>query len=144
MAGGTNDDDDGITGINVVPLVDVMLVLLVVFMVATEFVQQEMKQKTPENVPIELPKAASGEETNSKMIMLVINGAGELFLNGEDATLNDVKRYVSELKAAGSKLEAVIAADARLSYSEVIGVIDSLRLLGVADIALNTKKQEIN
>lgn len=145
MAGGTNvDEEDGITGINVVPLVDVMLVLLVIFMVATEFVQQEMLDKTPPNVPVQLPRAASGEETNNKMLMLVINGGGELYLNGKDATLPDVKRYVAELKAKGTKLEAVVAADERLRHGQVVEVIDALRLLGVSDVAINTKKQEIN
>ena len=145
MAGGSNvDEEDGITGINVVPLVDVMLVLLVIFMVATEFVQQEMLDKTPPNVPVQLPRAASGEETNSKMLMIVINGGGELYLNGKDAKLPDVKRYVAELKAKGTKLEAVVAADERLRHGQVVEVIDALRLLGVSDVAINTKKQEIN
>ena len=130
--------------INITPLVDVMLVLLVIFMVATEFVQQEMLDKTPPNVPIQLPRAASGEETKSKMLMLVINGGGELYLNGKDATLPDVKRYVAELKAKGTKLEAVVAADERLRHGQVVEVIDALRLLGVSDVAINTKKQEIN
>jgi len=146
MAGGSStDDENGITGINVVPLVDVMLVLLVIFMVATEFVQQEMKEKTPPNVPIQLPRAASGEDTpNGKMLMLVINSTGELFLNGKDATLPDVKRYVAEMKAEGAKLEAVVAADERLRHGQVVEVIDALRILGVSDVAINTKRQMIN
>ena len=48
MAGAAGDDEeDGMTGINVVPLVDIMLVLLIIFMVSTEFVQQELKNKIP-------------------------------------------------------------------------------------------------
>ena len=67
MAGGANlgdDQDEGITGINVVPLVDIVLVLLIVFMVTTQFVQDDLHNRTPPNVKIELPKAASATETS--------------------------------------------------------------------------------
>lgn len=144
MAGGSNlDDEDGITGINVVPLVDIMLVLLIIFMVTTEFVQQEIKNRLPPNVPIELPKAASAQDTNPSLLSVVLNQDGLLFLNGEESTIEKVQDYVNELKAAGKPLEAVIAADQNLSHGRVVEVVDVLRLMGVADVAINTKKQEI-
>lgn len=146
MAGGANlggDDDEGITGINVVPLVDIMMVLLVIFMVTTEFVQNQLKNRVPPNVPVELPKASTAEDTNPSLLSLVVNVQGELFLNGKEATLNDVKDYVLKLQNQGKKLEALVAADKRLTYGDVVGVIDALRRLGVPDVAINTKKQEI-
>lgn len=145
MAGGAphTDDDEGITHINVIPLVDIMLVLLVIFMVTTEFVQNELKDRHVPNVPVQLPKASSSEDTNPSLISLVINGKGELFLNGKEARLLDVHDRVRELKAKGKKLEAIVAADERLTHGQVIEVIDTLRLLGVADVAINTRKQEI-
>ncbi len=146
MAGGAKlggDDDEGISEINVVPLVDIMMVLLVIFMVTTQFVQDELKNRTPPNVPIELPKAASAQETNPQLLSLVINREGALFLNGKESTLDDVKAFVGDMKAKGAKMEAMVAADERLSHGQVIEVVDALRLLGVGDVGINTKKQEI-
>ena len=145
MAGGIDDDDDeGLSGINVVPLVDIMLVLLIIFMVSTEFVQAELKNKIPPNIPVELPKAASAIDTNPSLLSLVINRAGELYLNGEPADLPRVKTYIDEMKVKGIlKMQAVIAADERVSHGSVIELIDNIRLWGIDDFAINTKRQEI-
>ncbi len=144
MAGAAGDDEeDGMTGINVVPLVDIMLVLLIIFMVSTEFVQQELKNKIPPNIPVELPRAASAEETEPSLLSLVINKDGDLFLNGKEATQAEVKTYVDEMKGKGSKMQAVIAADERVSHGSVIELIDVIRIWGIDDFAINTKRQEI-
>ncbi|MCA9542603.1 MAG: biopolymer transporter ExbD, partial [Myxococcales bacterium] len=118
MAGGSRlEDDDGLNEINVVPLVDIMLVLLIIFMVTTSFVQEQFEQdKPPPNVPVMLPKAASAQETNKMLLSLAINAGGELFLNGKPATLADVRAHVEEMKARGAKLEAFVAADERLTH----------------------------
>jgi biopolymer transport protein ExbD len=68
MAGGADmDDDEGITGINVTPLVDIMLVLLIIFMVASNYIVKEA-------IEVNLPKAATGEEVNNdnKSIALIL------------------------------------------------------------------------
>ena len=144
MAGAAGDDEeDGMTGINVAPLVDIMLVLLIIFMVSTEFVQQELKNKIPPNIPVELPRAASAEETEPSLLSLVINKDGDLFLNGKEATQAEVKTYVDEMKGKGTKMQAVIAADERVSHGSVIELIDVIRIWGIDDFAINTKRQEI-
>ncbi|MEC9070967.1 MAG: biopolymer transporter ExbD [Myxococcota bacterium] len=137
------DGDEGLNAINVVPLVDIMLVLLIIFMVSTEFVQHELKNRIPPNIPVELPTAASAEETEPSLLSLVINKDGVLFLNGEEADLKAVQVYVDKMKADGSKMQAVIAADERVSHGAVVEVIDSVRLWGIDDFAINTKRQEI-
>ena len=101
MAGGLDEDDDGgLSGINVVPLVDIMLVLLIIFMVSTEFVQAELKNKIPPNIPVELPKAASAIDTNPSLLSLVINRTGDLYLNGQPSDLPKVKLYIDGVLAA--------------------------------------------
>ena len=145
MAGAAEEDDeDGLTGINVVPLVDIMLVLLIIFMVSTEFVADELKNKIPPNIPVELPRAASAIDTNPSLLSLVLNKDGELFLNGKPSDLPKVKGYIDGLKAQGTeKMQAVIAADERISHGAVIELVDSIRLWGIDDFAINTKRQEI-
>ena len=138
-----DDDDEGLNAINVVPMVDIMLVLLIIFMVSTEFVQHELKNRIPPNIPIELPRAASAQETEPSLLSLVINRHGDLFLNGKEATQADVRTYVDSMKGKGAKMQAVIAADERVSHGAVIGLIDAVRLWGIDDFAINTRRQEI-
>jgi biopolymer transport protein TolR len=144
MAGSfQGDDDEGITGINVVPLVDIMLVLLIIFMVTTQFVQDELRNRMPPNVEVKLPKAVSAQDSNPSLLSLVINSKGELYLDGKISNLAALKEKVQALQASGKKADAIIAADERVSHGSVVNVIDTLRVLGVVDVALNTKKQEI-
>jgi len=144
VAGGFEEDDEGLSGINVVPLVDIMLVLLIIFMVSTEFVQAELKNKIPPNIPVELPKASSAIDTNPTLLSLVITRTGDLFLNGEPSDLPRVKTYIDEMKAKGTeKMQAVIAADERVMHGVVIELVDNIRLWGIDDFAINTKRQEI-
>lgn len=146
MAGGSNlsDNDEGINEINVVPLVDIMLVLLIIFMVTTEVVQERMQDyRPPPNVPILLPSAASAEETNKSLLSLAVNKDGDLFLNGERTDLDGIKVFAKDMLARGVKLEAFVAADERLSHGDVLKVIDTIRLLGIPDVAINTKPMEI-
>jgi biopolymer transport protein ExbD len=145
VAGGLEeDDDDGLSGINVVPLVDIMLVLLIIFMVSTEFVQAELKNKIPPSIPIELPKASSAIDTNPSLLSLVISRTGDLYLNGRPSDLPKVKTYIDEMKAQGTeKMQAIIAADERVSHGAVIELVDNIRLWGIDEFAINTKRQEI-
>lgn len=147
MAGGAKqgDSDEGFNDINIVPLVDIMLVLLIIFMVTTEFVKSE-PEELPQlpNVPINLPSAASGEKPqNTSLLSIALNSTGDMFLNGDKTDLDAIRSRVGELRQKGDKIEAFVAADSRLSHGQVVSVIDALRLLGVADVALNTKPMEI-
>jgi len=146
MAGGakSGDDDDGFNEINVVPLVDIMLVLLIIFMVTTEFVDKEEVYRPPPNVPLQLPKAASAVDSpNQQTLSIVMNHAGELYLNGEKTTMELIKAKVKDLQQKGEKLEAFVAADERLTHGAVLTLVDTLRLLGIGDVAINTKPMEI-
>lgn len=145
MAGGAKvDDDEGFNEINVVPLVDIMLVLLIIFLVTTEFVDKEEQYRPPPNVPLQLPRAATAVDTpNKTLLSVVMNKEGDLYLNGAPSSLDGIKARVQELKDKGEKLEAFVAADERLTHGAVLKVVDALRLLGVADVAINTKPMEI-
>ncbi len=76
--GGLRDDDEGFNEINIVPFVDIALVLLIIFMVTTEFVRDEKDdiKALPQNVPIELPKAASSQETNKSLLSIALELEG--------------------------------------------------------------------
>lgn len=142
MAGGARgDDDELITSINVTPLVDIILVLLIIFMVTTEVIHESER---PDVLPIELPAAASSEQMLSKgLLSFVIDVKGGLWLNGERTTYDDVSRAVSRVKGDGVVPQALISADERVAHGAVVELMDRLRLEGVHQMAINTKKQVI-
>jgi biopolymer transport protein TolR len=133
MAGGASmgDDDDEITGINVTPLVDIMLVLLIIFMVASNYIVQEA-------IEVKLPQAATGEEVNKevKSIALIIKADGELYMNGEKTTREAIAAKAKELSAFDDA-QAMVAADRATSHGEVIKLIDLIRANGLANFAIN-------
>src|SRR5207245_1004489 len=86
----TGSDEEGINGINVTPLVDVTLVLLIVFMVTASYIVKE-------TIEIELPRAAHGGETVQKTFALLVTKDGKTFLNGAPV---DEAGLVSAVQAA--------------------------------------------
>ena len=132
MAGGIDlDDDEGITGINVTPLVDVMLVLLIIFMVASNYIVKEA-------IEVNLPKAATGEELNqeNKSIALVLKKDGRLFLNGKKSTIKEIES-ASKALAQEKNAQALIAADRGTPHGDVVKLIDLIRQNGLTSFAIN-------
>jgi biopolymer transport protein ExbD len=137
MAGGSfNQDDDEITGINVTPLVDVMLVLLIVFMVTSTYIVQQ-------SIQVQLPKADTGESTpHTKNLAFVIDKAGAIFLDGKPIRLEDIAARVKAERAGDEKvqLQALVAADKDTPHGFVVGLIDAVRRQGITDLAINVER----
>jgi biopolymer transport protein TolR len=134
MAGSAKmDDDEGINEINVTPLVDVMLVLLVIFMVASVYIVKE-------SIEIELPKAASATDAVETTISIVMDQQRALYLNGEPITNSGLASAVQKAAAKDSHTQAIIAADHRVSHGDVINLIDTVRTNGLERFALNVKR----
>ena len=137
---GANLDFDGeagiISDINVTPLVDVMLCLLVIFMVTTSYV-------VADSLKVNLPQASTGDATEPSTLMLTYaieaaTGERNLFLNGERSDEEKIRAYIRQQKAPGKKeLQAVIAADKAITHGEVIALIDLVKQEGVVKFALN-------
>ena len=129
MAGGASDDpDDAITGINVTPLVDIMLVLLIIFMVTAKIIVSQ-------SVPLDLPKAASG--TDVQVVFSVVLAAdGSTQIDSKPA-LNDevILPAAAESHQKNADLRAVIKADSAVPHGRVIHVLDLLKQAGVSKIA---------
>ena len=137
MAGGarSGDDDDLITDINVTPLVDVILVLLIILMVtATAIVSK--------TIPMELPKAATGEQTPSTLAVS-IDQNGQIFLDTIPTTPEDLRVKVRAAREADEEIRAVIAADGRIAHAKVVQVIDILRQERITKFAINVRPEEI-
>jgi biopolymer transport protein ExbD len=135
---GRDAADDLITGVNITPIVDVALTLLVVFIVSASFILSK-------SIPVELPRAASAGETPVGLLAIVVTRGGELFLNGQQATLEDIPRAVAGARSRlpeGDKLTGFVSADVQAPYGRFAEVVDRLRVEGVTDIALDTRPVE--
>lgn len=130
MAGGANlNDDDVISDINVTPFVDVVLVLLVIFMVTAGFIVNK-------GLKIQLPQAATAEKLNLQRTFNILLAAnGDLFLDGKPITVEGLKATGASAKDKGEKVVAMISADKGVVYSNVVGVMDALRQVGIAEFA---------
>jgi biopolymer transport protein ExbD len=129
MAGGAAQDaDDAITGINVTPLVDVTLVLLIIFMVTAKIIVSQ-------SVPLDLPKAATGAEIQTIFsIVLTANGATQVDSVGVPSD-ESILTLAHDAHAKNNELRAVIKADSSVPHGRVIHVLDLLKQAGVAKIA---------
>lgn len=134
MAGGAQENgDEPIVNINVTPLVDVMLVLLIIFMVTTKMIVSQ-------SVPLDLPKAATGQEVQS-IFSIVLSVDGRTQVNGKDLPNDDaIFGIAKEEKAKTTDLRAVIKADAAVPHGRVIKVLDLLKQAGVAKIAFGVSQ----
>ena len=129
MAGGSNDDDDGlIAGINVTPLVDVTLVLLIIFMVTARIIVSQ-------GMPMDLPKSASGEALQT-VFAVELTADGKTRVDSEAAPDDEaIMPLAKRAKAKNKDLRAVIRADKKVEHGRVIHVLDQLRRSGVSKIA---------
>jgi biopolymer transport protein ExbD len=135
MAASTVSDDEMITGINVTPLVDITLVLLVILMVTASYVVSRA-------IPVELPKGATGEGTPTTLT-ISIDRAGKTFLDAEPITEPELRARIKRAHDADAETRAVIAADGRTTHSNVIHVIDLLRRENVTKFAINVDPEEV-
>jgi biopolymer transport protein ExbD len=137
MASAAKDDDDAITGINVTPLVDVTLVLLIIFMVTAKLIAGH-------GIPLDLPKAATANTTQT-MLTLSIDAQGKVTANGQpvlgDEALRDQARRAL---AQDPELRTVIAASAAASHGSVMHVVDTVRDAGAVKIAFAADKTASN
>ena len=137
MAGTGGGEEGGIIDtINVTPLVDVMLCLLVIFMVTTSYV-------VADSLKVDLPEASTGDHTEPSVVMITYSvdkssGARQLYLNGEKSDEPGLRAPIKKVKAEGKKdIQAVIAADKSASHGEVIHIIDVVKQEGINKFALN-------
>ncbi|AKV03817.1 Biopolymer transport protein ExbD/TolR [Labilithrix luteola] len=128
MAGGAQESEDAIVGINVTPLVDIMLVLLIIFMVTAKMIVSK-------SVPLELPKAASGSDVQT-VFSIVLAADGTTQVDSKNVQNDDaVFPLAKSAEEKNKELRAVIKADTAVPHGRVIHVLDLLKQAGVQKIA---------
>jgi biopolymer transport protein TolR len=125
--------DDEITAINVTPLVDVVLVLLIIFMVTANFIVRETME-------VDLPRAANAGETVQGLVAVVLDRQGHLYLDGAEVSEAQLRTAVAASVKRDPETRAIVSADQALPYGEVMHLIDVVKGEGVSRFALNIEK----
>ncbi len=126
------------SNINVTPMVDVMLVLLIIFMVITPMLNNK--------VNVDLPKADAAvvmEDANKEdAVTVAVTRDGRVFLGGDQVTVDDMGSKISAKLENKTSKEVFFRGDMRANYGKVMDAIDGIRSAGVSQIGLLTERSE--
>jgi biopolymer transport protein ExbD len=127
--------DDMIAAINVTPLVDITLVLLIIFMVTATYVVRE-------TIEVDLPRAASGGQVVGPTLAFALDREGNLFLDGAPATVAAAREAVHAAVATSPEARAIISADRAVSHGRVIELIDLVKREGLTRFAIDVERAD--
>jgi biopolymer transport protein ExbD len=128
MAAASQEEDGMITAINITPMVDITLVLLIIFMVTAKIIVSQ-------SMPLDLPKAASGQQVQM-VFSLQLRANGEASVDSKKVPNDEaILALAREARAKNEDLRAVIQADQSVTHGRVIHVLDLLKQAGVGKIA---------
>jgi biopolymer transport protein ExbD len=128
-----HNDDGPMATINIVPFVDVALVLLIIFMLTSAALLKA-------SLGVTLPKAASGGSRVETTLNLVYTKERLLLLNGSPVAKSELAPFVRRARKENPKLQAVISADRGVSYGGVVELIDLIKQNGVTSFALDVER----
>ena len=128
MAGGARKRGI-IADINVTPLVDIMLVLLIIFMLTANLIAKQA-------IEVELPRASQSTTLNPTTLAVTIARDGAFFLNGKPTTPEAFRAAVQAAVATDPKTQVIIAGDKAVSHGRVVWVLDVVKSLGVTSFAI--------
>ena len=122
--------------INMVPFIDVMLVLLIIFMVSAPLITTGV---------VDLPSVGQSRQRPTSVIEIVVNDADKIQVRQDQAPLSDIPvtqlaAHVLKLQAGSDQVPVVISADRNVRYDNVVHVMDELQGAGVRHIGLSVKQ----
>lgn len=135
MALKSNSSDEPISEINVVPLVDIILVVLIIFMVTAPIIMKP-------SINVNLPKASSGEASQATQLSIVLSEDGKIFLNDKEVELPAVLAAAQAEVIKNPEIQAIISADKNVSHGKVVSVMDTVKQGGVKKFAISIEKKQ--
>jgi len=129
MAGGAGRRRGIIAEINVTPLVDIMLVLLIIFMLTAHLIARQA-------IEIELPRAAQSTALPPTTLAITLKADGAIFLNNQPVTPQALRDAIKASVARDPKTQAIVAGDKRVSHGRVVWVLDTVKALGITQFAI--------
>ena len=123
------------TPMNMTPLIDCVFLLLIFFMVTTVF-------STPPGLKVDLPKAAESDLPPEKDLNIIISKTGEMELNGEPVTMDDLDQRLREAKELYRSKVLIIKADKNTTHGIVVDVMDAAKGVGIDELAIATERED--
>jgi biopolymer transport protein ExbD len=130
--GGSSDEP--IADVNIVPFVDIILVVLIIFMVTAPVLLKP-------SINVNLPKAASGDNTSPSELSVTIMANGDVSLNGKPTNEEALGTYSKDLATKNPEVEAIISADKETTHGRVVTIIDAIKSAGVRKFAITIDKK---
>lgn len=133
MASNLSNDEDVISAINITPLVDVVLVLLVIFMITAPVLYQSA-------IKVKLPSAATGEhDAQKQQFNFTISASGQVAWDNQTVDWDTLTKRLATLDEAGKQQTAFISADKDTPHGTVIRLMDTLRQAGVTHLGMSVE-----
>ena len=126
------------SNINVTPMVDVMLVLLIIFMVITPMLNNKVNVDLPTATAAVVMENANKEDA----VMVAVTRDGKIFLGGDQITVDAMGATISSKLEKNPEKKVYLRADNRAMYGKVMDAIDGVRAAGVSDLGLLTEKKD--
>ena len=124
-----SSDRNLVTGINVTPLVDITLVLLIIFMVTATFISEQALQ-------VNLPKVVKEEKAPHPAMVVTMGAKGELKFNQLDTNPEALQKQMAAEVSSDPNVKIIIKADRSVPYERLAAVLDAVKLGGVVKVAL--------
>jgi biopolymer transport protein ExbD/biopolymer transport protein TolR len=123
--------------INVTPMVDVMLVLLIIFMLVTPLLHpgHDVEMAKTAN-PVQMPDADKDDA-----LLVAVSREGQVFLGNEKINASDLRQKIRDRISGRGEQKVFVKADARSRYGAVVGVVDNVRAAGVSELGLLTEQE---
>ena len=135
MASAATDDDEEITGINVTPLVDVTLVLLIIFMVTTSSISRQ------EGMNVTKPEASASNSLENQSVLVACNAQGDIEVDGVAVRGDEaITQIIAGKLTTTPELQGILQCDEQAPVGTLVHLIDLLRLAGVKKYAIATRK----
>ncbi len=127
-----NNRDPMMSEINVTPLVDVMLVLLIIFMVTAPMLTQGLDVDLPQTTAEPLPQKSSPT-------VITLTRKGEIYINGVKAKQVMLRQKMRRLARLGGKPQVLLKADRRVPYGKVVSIMADIRRAGIKKLGMITE-----
>jgi biopolymer transport protein ExbD len=120
--------------INVVPMIDVVFALL------TFFIMSSLVLTKSEGLPINLPQASTAKQQTQKQLVITIEQSGKLLINRQAISLEQLSGQIQKFLQANQEAIVIISADERINHGRVIAVMDQVRRVQGARLAIATQR----
>jgi biopolymer transport protein ExbD len=127
------NEDEAISEINVVPLVDIILVVLIIFMVTAPMIMKPA-------INVNLPKAGSGDPSAPSQLTISITNGGVLMLNSAKSDEQSISEKAATEVGKNPDVQAIISADKEVPHGTVVHIIDVVKTAGVKKFAISIEK----